>query len=408
MSRPVVVTGVGLLSPLGNSVEEFQHARLQARPSLRHVDWLELQGKPARLAARLKHEPVSVLGTERNLRPLDRISQMATAAVALALQDAGLTTRASLEEPIGLVLGTTFSGVRTIAEFDRRGLERGPAHVSPFDFANTVINAAAGQAAIWHGLSGLNSTLCAGPAAGLQALGYAADLIRSGQAEVLLAGGADELSAETYAGFEQAGWLNGALGRACAVPFSRQRDGFAPSEGAAFLVLEERTRALARGARILAELAGFGCAYDAGRGDDERRGAAALARAIEAALGDAGLDAQQIDALGCGASGSPRFDALEAQALTLALAARAREVPATAVKSAVGEALGASGVFQIVDLLAALAGGPLAGVTSLLEPDATIELQLVTDARSAKVARALVTANGFDGGCAALVVARAA
>lgn len=406
MARRVVVTGAGLLCPLGGSAAELRAARLEGRSALRLSERFGGDGLPRRPVGELAFDAAAQLGRERNLRPLDRISQMVTAAAARALADADLSGGPLQEAEAGLVLGTMFCGVRTIAEFDRRGLERGPTYVSPFDFANTVINAAAGQGAIWHGLDGLNSTLSAGPAAGLQALAYAADQLRAGRATTLLAGGADELSAESYAGFERAGWLCGSSGRECAVPFDARRDGFAPAEGAALLVLEEAAAAARRGARALAEVLGGGQAYDASRGADVASAAAATARAIRQALAEAGVEPDGIDAVGAGANGGPVTDRAEARALVVCLGPRAGSLPVTAVKAGLGEPLGAGGALQAVDALASLSDGLLPGVGGLQQLDPEAALSIEPTARRVAARRVLLTATGFDGSCAALVLGR--
>src|SRR5205085_7794233 len=141
------------------------------------------------------------------LRPLDRTSRLVASAAQLALNDSGWSEALRNQHEVGLVLGTMFCSVRTISEFDRRAVEAGPAYASPLDFSNTVINAAAGQTAILHDLRGVNTTVSTGVTSGLQAIAYAADLIRGGRARALLAGGADELCFESFYGFERAGLL---------------------------------------------------------------------------------------------------------------------------------------------------------------------------------------------------------
>src|SRR5262249_12447237 len=160
---------------------------------------------------------------------LDRTSQLVTAAARLALDDSGWTRELRSSVEVGLVLGTMFCGVHTIGEFDRRAVTAGPAYASPLDFANTVINAAAGHTAIWHNLRGVNSTIAGGSASGLQALAHAADLISNGRASVVLAGGVEELCFESFCGFHHAGMLCGSNCKPgeFPIPFDARRNGFA-------------------------------------------------------------------------------------------------------------------------------------------------------------------------------------
>lgn len=401
----MVITGVGLISPLGDSVSAFNEALRAGTVALGPVELFPQGGLPPYHAGEIKgFDPATYFG-DRNYRPLDRNSRLATVAAQLALSASGLALPAARSERIGLVLGTMFGSVRTIAEFDRRGLTAGPAYVKPLDFANSVINAPAGQTAIWHGLAGVNSTITGGATAGVQAIAYAADLIRAGHAPVLLAGGADELSYESLLGFDRAGLLHPA-GDGFPVPFARGRAGFALGEGAALLVLEERTSAERRGAPILAEVAGHGSAFDTSLGTSESSVANALERAIRLALDDAGIGGAEIGAISCGAAGSIAGDRAEALGIAAALGAAVRRVPVFAVKAHLGETLGAAGGFQAAALLGAFASGIVPGIPGLASADPEIPLALDSAPRSAEVRHGLVTAMGLDGQVSAVVLSR--
>lgn len=405
MQRRVVVTGAGVVSALGATPAELHAALVAGRSALRPVTRFDAAGLGCGLAGEVDFDGPAALGAERNLRPLDRVSQITAAAARRALLDSGWDAARLARHEVGLVLGTMFCGVHTIAEFDRRGLTRGPAYVSPFDFANTVINAAAGQTAIWHRLSGLNSTVSAGASSGVQALAYAADVIRLGRADALLAGGVEEVCHEAYVGFARAGLLSGPGGRP--VPFDAARDGFVPGEGAALLMLEEAQAAHARGARVLAELLGGACAYDPSRGADPAQSARAALRAARLALDEAGLGPDQIDALSAGASGSRPWDRAEGCALGTLFGARAASLPVAALKGLLGETLGAAGAFQAVDLVETMRDGRLPGVPGYSAGEPMVRLAPRPEAQDVRVRRALITAAGFDGACSALVLAHA-
>jgi 3-oxoacyl-[acyl-carrier-protein] synthase II len=313
-----------------------------------------------------------------------------------------------------------FGSVHTISAFDRRALTAGPIYAKPMDFANSVINAAAGQTAIWHDLRGVNTTLSGGTTAGLQALGYAADLVAGGRAEAVLAGGADELCFESLYGFAHAGWLagtggapgeNGArAGNAApprAVPLDRRRNGFLPGEGAGLLMLEPAERAAERGVPVLGEVRGHGAAFDPSRGRDAASGAEAVARAVREALDDAGLAAEDVDLLSLSANGSVAGDAVEVRGLAAVFGERLAAVPATAVKGLTGEALGASGAFQALAALGAFASGRLPGVAGFEASDDALPVpSLAAGERPLPARTALLTAVDFDGGAVAVVLAR--
>lgn len=353
-----MITGAGVISSLADSPEELHAALCEGRSGLKPLELFATNGLGPQQAGEVRpFEPKRYLG-DRNLRPVDRTAQLLLAAAQRALESSGWTPELRKEREVGLVLGTNFCSVRTIAEFDRRGLQLGPSYVSPLDFANSVINAAAGQTAIWHDLRGVNSTLSAGEASGLMAIATAADLIRTGRADALLAGGAEEICYESFLGYHRAG----RLGEGSPVPFDARRDGFALGEGAALLVLEEAESAAARGARVLGEVLGSGSTFNP---SDTVAGGRALARAIRLALEDAGVEPGEIGCLSASANGSVEADRQEALGIAAAFGARAADLPVTAVKSMLGEAIGASGALQAVALLHTLEDGRLPGIRGL-------------------------------------------
>jgi 3-oxoacyl-(acyl-carrier-protein) synthase len=405
MRRRVVITGAGVVCALGDDLAAVHCALCSGESGLGPPELFTLTAAGPEGAARPVGEvrgfaPATYLGGG-NVRPLDRTSRLVASAAQLALQASGWTAPARNGHELGLVLGTMFGSVRTIAEFDRRAITAGPIYASPLDFANSVINAAAGQAAIWHRLSGINATIAGGPVAGLQALAYAADQVRGGRAPVLLAGGADELCLESYVGFERLGLLAGDGGPR---PFDARRDGCALGEAAALLVLEDADAAAARGARAYAEVAGCGAAFDPSAGRDDALGAAAVARAIRQALAEAGIEPAAVEAVASGASGRVAGDRQEAMGIAAALGERAARVPVAAIKASLGETLGAAGALQVLTLLGAMASGKLPGVLGFERGEAGFALDVEPGERAVRPRCALATALGLDGQAAAVVV----
>lgn len=405
MRRRVVVTGMGVLSPLGDSPAALHRALCGGASHLGPVEGFAIEGLPTNRAVELRgFDPARYLG-EGNFRPLDRTGLLAACAARLALDDAGWTGDAVAGGELALLVGTTFGSLRTIAEFDRRGLEAGPLYVKPFDFANSVINAAAGQTAIWHHLRGPNSTVSAGTASGVQAIALGADLVAEGRVEVAIAGGAEELCWESFVAFSRAGMV--ANGDGTPRPFDAERSGFALGEGAAFLVLESGEGATTRGARVLAEVLGHGAAFDPSQGTDERRGAEAVARAVKLALEHAGLQAEDVNAVSAAASGHRRADVAEARGLAAALGMSVASVGVTAPKGAFGECLGASGALQAVALLAAMEAGELPGVAGFTAAPPGFPLWAISDQTTpVDLAVGLVDGVGLDGPCCALLLGR--
>lgn len=406
MRAEVVVTGLGVVSPLGDSAAAVHEALLAGRTAFAPVSGFPVDGAGPRDAAEVRgFDPAQYLG-DANFRPLDRTGLLAACAARLALADAGWTGGREGQGELSLVLGTMFGSVRTIAEFDRRGMEAGPLYVKPFDFANSVINAAAGQTAIWHGLRGPNSTVSTGNTSGVQAIAVAADLVASGRAAVALAGGAEELSFESLVSFARAGAL--APAGEPPRPFDARRSGFALGEGAAFLVLESAAGAAARGARVLARVLGHGSAFDPSQGRDGASAARAVERAVRLALADAGLEAGEVDAVSASASGHRAADRAEAAGLAAALGGHAAAVAVSAPKGAFGECLGASGALQAAALVAALGAGELPGVPGLEAREDGFGLAAAGPGPSrGALAVALLDGVGLDGPCSAVLLGAA-
>jgi 3-oxoacyl-[acyl-carrier-protein] synthase II len=409
MRNRVVITGAGVVSSLGDSSVSLQSSLCLGRSAIKPVELFSTAGLGCPLGGEIPLFDAQKYLGRRNLRPLDRTSRLVSSAAQLALEDSGWSDVMRSNEEVGLVLGTMFCSLHTISEFDRRAVEAGPAYASPMDFSNTVINAAAGQTAIVHNLRGINSTISTGTTSGLQAIAYATDVIRSGRAKAVLAGGADELCFESFYGFDRAGLLcrSDHCAGDFAIPFDKRRNGFALGEGAALLMLEEASFARARGARTLAEIAGHGCSYDCLQGDDDGAAVAAIALAIQRALNDAFTLPHEIDCLSASANGSCVGDRHEAHGVFAGLNGQTHKLPITAIKSMLGETLGASGPLQVAAMLETMRDGVLPGIQCLQEVDDDFALDLAgPDNKAIDVQAGLINSVGIDGHCCSLVLAR--
>ena len=362
--KRVAITGAGVISGFGDSAETLHSALCNGEQASYQIDFDEWPNCDCRQGGKLPSFRAESYLQGKPLRALDRTGRIVATAAKLALENSGWTPEALSRHEVGLVLGTMFGGMHTISAFDRHGLTQGPSCVSPMDFANTVLNAAAGQTAIWHNLRGINSTIAGGTTSGLMALGYAADLIRHGRHTVLLAGGADEFSFEAWCGFERAGLLYRSNGHSeFPVPFSAGRSGFTLGEGSALLMLEEWETARERGASILGEIRGYGSSYHAARNPD--CAPETIARAMKAALNDSGLHASDIHCISASANGSALADRHEALAIQAIFNGSSPSVPVTAIKSMLGECLGTGGAFQAIDLLQSLRSHQLPAIRGL-------------------------------------------
>jgi 3-oxoacyl-[acyl-carrier-protein] synthase II len=387
----VAVIGAGAVSPIGAGLHEFECALFAGASGIRPSTRLG-----AEAVAEVQLDFAQRLG--KGIRVLDRSARMLCVAVQMALEGLVSAEPGADGSPpeIGLVCGTMLGSVHSIADFDWSGLAEGPNYVNPMAFPNTVINSAAGQAGIRYGLRGLNSTVCAGGASALHALHYAAECLRFGRAELLLAGGAEELSEESLAGLRAAGMCSPS-GRPR--PFGARRDGMAPGEGCCLWALATEESARARGRSPWFEICGFGARHDA-RGDH----ACAAAEAIERALADSGIGPERVACVISGANGTGTGDAVEARALQKVFGTALGGLPVYAPKAALGESLGASGAFGA--MAAGLALKRRATPPSLGAEEVEYPLCLSPEPQSVQGEYALVNAFGCDGNVAAMVIRR--
>ena len=393
----MVIVGAGVISPIGAGIHEFERALYSGASG---VGPSALMGGKSVAAEVRDFAPQQWLGN-KGIRALDRSARLLCVAAHMALGEVGLAPREGAEgDPdIGLVCATMFGGLHSIASFDWSGLVDGPSYVNPMEFPNTVINSPAGQAAIKHRLRGVNSTICAGLASGLYALHYAAEFLRFGRAQILLAGGVEELCEESFLGSHKTG-IASPSGRPR--PFAPDRDGTVIGEGSALWVMATEETARARGMRPWLEIQGFGSAHDAASISTYQVRAGGATAAIEQALQCAGIGPEQVSAIIAGASGSRAGDAMEQHALRNVFGERLEEIPVCAPKAAVGETLGASGAF------AALVGG-LALARQSVPPTAGFigpsdGLRLSSTPQPCEGQFALVNAFGCDGNNASLVL----
>ena len=404
--RAAVVTGIGVISPIGIGKAPFWSALTNGAIGIKKVSLFETDRLPCHTAGEASDFAPAVFLGQKGLKYLDRSTQLAAAATSLALADAGLVAAAGARVDIGLVLGTTFGSVDSITGFDRQILAEGPRSVTPMAFPRTVINSPAGHVAIRFGLTGLNATLAAGSVSSLQAIAYAADFVELGRADVLLAGGVEELALASYAGYCAANMLSGTCGGCAehAAPFDVRRSGLILGEGAALLAIESAEHAAARGATIFAEVRGFGATYG---GPADHGGGSQAARAIRRALDEAATTPDAISAVCASANGSRAGDDLEARAIGAAFAGRGSVLPIYAIKGAVGEALGASGALQVASAVMAMNEGVIPPTTGFHEADPAWRLDGLSNApRRADISTVLIESFGVDGINGALVVGR--
>lgn len=396
MHRRVAVTGLGVVSAFGDDVGAFWDGLLAARSAVTEVRLEGLPPVPACVVPDLDGE--AVLG-RREVRRMDRVGVLAAVAAAHALADAGDPR----VDPwrFGAAIANAHGGIATLAEGHRALLERGVDRVSPFTVPLALTNSAVAAVARVHGLHGPTAAPATACAAGSDAIGWAYERIRDGRADAMVAGGAEAaLVAPIVAGYLRLGAVaslaRGAAG--ASRPFDEARDGFVMAEGAGALVLEDLDAARARGARVYAEVVGYAQRCDAGHLTSPDETGEGPARAMEAALADAGIGPEDVGYVNAHATSTPVGDGAEALALQRAgLGA----TPVSSTKGQHGHALAAAGAIEAVATMAVFARGALLPGANLEAPD--VDLALVREATPATVEYAMSTGFGFGGHDAALV-----
>ena len=415
----VVVTGLGAVTAYGMGVEAFFEGLLSGRSTGRRIERFDPSAFAVQIACEIPDfAPFDHL-PRKLVRQLDPFAQFGMVAAAEALADAGLLAGdndpTALHLPLGDVDPTRVSalvasgvgGLTEVTEQQDRLREGGPGKVRPYLAIALPPNMGGGQVAIRHGIKGACYTVASACASGTDAIGNGLDLIRAGRADVVLAGGAEApITPIEIAGFGNAGALsrNNDDPSGASRPFDVARDGFVTGEGAGLIVLERASHAEARGARVLAELAGYGASNDAHHPTQPSKGGEGAVRALRLALRDADVAAQDIDHVNAHGTSTQANDAAEAQAVRTVLGAHTDEVAVTSTKSAIGHLLGAAGGVEAVATLRAMRDELVPPSLNLSEQDPACPVDVVSgEPRKVRVRAALSNSFGFGGHNAVLV-----
>jgi 3-oxoacyl-[acyl-carrier-protein] synthase II len=408
VERRVVVTGLGAVTCLAQSAEETWQGLLAGRSGLCYGESFDPEGYPTKIAGEIKgFDPTAHMG-RREARRMARFSQLAVAAAGMALQDADLTLDEESGSRAGVLLGNSTGSWNDLEDGVRKIVEGKGLRISPLFMVTVIPNMAAYHVGVTHRAKGYHSTVCTACAAGTQAVGEAAAVIRRGQADVMLAGGSDaNIGVVGLASFSVMRAMSTWDGEAAKAsrPFNRDRDGFIASEGSAILVLESLEHALERGATILAEVLGLGVtndAYNLVAPDPEGIGAI---RSMEMALTDAQLSVDSVDYINAHGPGTPLADAMETVAVKTLFGKRAYDIPMNSTKSMLGHALGAAGAIEAMVCVQSIRDNKLHPTINLDNPDPDCDLDYVPNvAREHQVDVAMSNSFGLGGQNATLIM----
>jgi 3-oxoacyl-[acyl-carrier-protein] synthase II len=399
VDRRVVITGMGAVTPVGIGIDAFWQGLLRARSGVRPIDQFDARAFPTRFAASVPDFDPLLYMDRKEARHLDRFAQMGLAAAEMAWEDSGLQQ----VDPVraGVIAGTGIGGLTTLLEQEAVLNSRGPSRVSPFLIPMMIGNILAGHLAIRFGLKGPNVTTVTACASSGHALGEALRAIQTGEADVMLAGGAESVMVPVaFAGFSSMRALSTRNDdyEHASRPFDRDRDGFVMGEGAGFVVLEHLAHAEARGARIYAELAGYGRSADAYHIVEPHPDGEGAALSMRRALQDAGLQVDEVDYINAHGTSTPVGDRAETQAIKRVFGPHAYAIGVSSTKSVTGHLLGAAGAVEAVATVLALVHQTMPPTANLTTPDPECDLDYVPNQpRAATIRAALSNAFGFGG-----------
>jgi len=406
----VVITGMGAITPLGLSVEETWQGLIAGRSGISRVSDIDVSSYPTQIAGLVRgFDPRNYMDF-KEARRMSRFSQFAVAAAKMALEDASLTINEDNTEGVGVLLGNSVGGMDDTERACRIMFEKGGMRISPFFVVMTPPNMAAFHVAHTYGIKGYNSTVSTACAAGAQAIGEAAEVIRRGKAKVMVTGGTEgglcELALAAFSVGRAYSTRNDEPERACR-PFDKNRDGFVGAEGAGIMILESIEHALERGARIYAEVLGYGASNDAYHliaPDPEGLGAA---RAMRWALEDAGIGPEDVDYINAHGTGTPLGDVAETVAIKKVFGDHAYRVPISSTKSMIGHLWGAAGAVEAIVCVLTIRDSIIHPTINYETPDPECDLDYVPNvAREAKVDIALSNSFGLGGQNACIVLGR--
>lgn len=410
--RRVVVTGLGAISPIGNTIPEFWKSLLEGKSGVKRLTCFDPTHFTTRIAAEVKDFDPSPYLSAKEIRRMDRFVQFAVCSAKMAMADSGIPLDKEDKDRIGVLIGSGIGGLHTVEaehrQFIALGPEKGPARISPFLIPMLIVNMASGQVSITMGLRGPNSAVATACASSNHAIGDALHIIQKGEADVMVCGGSE--AAITHMGFGGFCALK-ALSSAyndqpekASRPFDKNRDGFVMGEGAGVVILEELEHAIKRNAKIYCELAGYGMsgdAYHMTAPDPQGDGGV---RCMIAALKDAGMKPEEVNYINAHGTSTIYNDKIETLAMKKVFGAHAKKLAISSTKSVMGHLLGAAGGVELIACALAIKEGIIPPTINYETPDPDCDLDYVPNKpRAAKINVAMSNALGFGGHNAALI-----
>ena len=406
MSRRVVVTGLGAITPIGNSVEEFWNGVKAEKIGFDRITYFDVTEYRAKLAAQVKDfEPAQYMD-KKAARRMEQFCQFAVAAAGEAIKDAGLDMEKEDPFMVGCNVGSGIGSLQAMEREHIRLLEKGPNKIGPMMVPLMISNMAAGNVSIAFGLKGKSLNVVTACATGTHSIGEAFRTIQYGDADVMVAGGTESsITPIGVAGFSALTALSSSEEPTrCSIPFDKDRSGFVMGEGAGVVVLEELEHAKARGAKIYAELIGYGCSSDAYHITSPAEDGSGAAKAMENAMKDGGVKPEEITYINAHGTSTHHNDLFETKAIKLAFGEHAKNLKINSTKSMVGHLLGAAGAVEFVTCVKEVEEGFIHRTVGLQETEEEMDLNYCKQSYTEEVPYALSNSLGFGGHNASLLI----
>ena len=399
MSRRVVITGLGAITPIGNSVDDFYAGIKEGRIGLDNISKFDTSNFRVKIAAEVKDFAPENYMDKKAARRMEPFCQYAVAAAGEAIKDSGLDIEKEDPFMVGCAIASGVGSLQLFEKEHTRQLEKGGDKVAPLFIPMFISNMAAGNVSITYGLKGKNINVVTACASGTNSVGEAFRTIQYGDADVMLAGGSEaSITPMGIAGFSSLNALSVSEDKSrCSIPFDKDRNGFVMGEGAAILVLEELEHARKRGAKIYAEVVGYGCSADAYHITSPDETGEGAARAMLNACNDAGVSTDDIDYINAHGTSTHHNDLFETKAIKLTFGEHAYDIMINSTKSMIGHLLGAAGAIELVTCAKELEDGFVHATVGLKETEEEMDLDYCKESRNADIQYALSNSFGFGG-----------
>lgn len=406
MSRRVVVTGMGAITPIGLSVEEFWNGVKEGKTGFGEITKFDAAEYKCKLAAEVKGFEGKNYMDFKAAKRMELFCQYAVAATKEAMEDAGLDMEKEDPFRVGVSVGSGIGSLQAMERAHSRLLEKGPSRVEPLLVPLMICNMAAGNVSIQFGLKGKNINVVTACATGTNSIGEAFRTIQYKDAEVMVAGGTESsITPIGIAGFTALTALTSSEDPTrCSIPFDKERSGFVMGEGSAIVVLEELEHAKARGAKIYAEVVGYGCSADAYHITSPAEDGSGAAKAMEYAVADAGIKPEEITYINAHGTSTHHNDLFETRAIKLAFGEHAKDIKINSTKSMVGHLLGAAGAIEFVTCVKELQEGYIHKTVGYQIPDEECDLDYCKEPVTEDFTYALSNSLGFGGHNASILV----